>query len=83
MIHAIQADIDRLYFKRTLGGRGLTSFEDSLRMEQFNPLNYMDNKEKLMKYVKSEQILKSEINEVDSKGILEKYKVAREKKALY
>ena len=53
-----QADVDRLYVKRSQGGRGLISVEDCVNIEVGSLYRYVEaSKEKLLIAVKNENIL--------------------------
>ena len=53
-----QGDIDRLYFKRSQGGRGMISVEDCVSIEVSNLRNYVEqSQERLLIIVRQEEIL--------------------------
>lgn len=87
MLHGanhLQAYIDKLYLKRTVGKARLILVEDCVKMKQFNLLTYIDSKiRNWWKFEKKEQVLKRGISEVDLKCIKKQHKVAKEKKALH
>ena len=66
-----QADVDRLYWKRKEGGRGLISIEDCITIEE-NSLGYYINtkQEQLLKEVCKENIIKERQNPEDKKKII-------------
>ena len=66
-----QADVDRLYWKRKEGGRGLSSIEDCITIEE-NSLGYYINtkQEQLLKEVCKENIIKERQNPEDKKKII-------------
>ena len=54
-------DVDRLYWKRVEGGRGLQSVEDVVEIEKFSLEHYLTHREKeFLKEVKIESIFKDE-----------------------
>ena len=55
-----QADVDRLYYKRADGGRGLISVEDCVEIEVNSLFGYLErSKEPFLKAVKEENLLSS------------------------
>ncbi len=68
--HHPQADVDRVYMKRSQGGRGLIGVEDCIRIQQRCLKKYIDNNsEKWFKAVKDEGILKQAEDNNDSESI--------------
>ena len=54
-----QADVDRLYWRRKEGGRGLISIEDCMTIEENSLRYYIDtNQKQLLKEVCKENIIK-------------------------
>ena len=54
-----QADVDRLYWKRAEGGKGLQSVEETVHLEEISMGFYLKNKEEiLLKEVVKEGIIK-------------------------
>ena len=82
--HHPKADVDRLYMKREVGGRGLISVEDCIRMERKSMLDYIDqNNEELILEVKEENVLKAGKGEKTKGEIQEEHTTARNSKALH
>ena len=55
-----QADVERLYYKRADGGRGLISIEDCVEIEVNSLYSYVErSKEPFLKAVKEENLLGS------------------------
>ena len=71
-----QADVDRLYVKRAMGGRGLISIQDCVALEIDSLSRYVEKSEEpMLKEVKKECVLKEQhLTEDFQKDRLEKYK---------
>ena len=53
-----QADVDRLYWKRKEGGRGLINIEDCITVEENSLGYYIDTKqEQLYEYIDTKQVV--------------------------
>lgn len=78
-----QADVDRLYMKRTKGGRGLIGIEECVMVETHNLIKYVDvSREKILKAVSLEQVLKHDFGR-DNKTLQEERKEKLLKKPLH
>ena len=67
-----QADVDRLYFKRKYGGRGLISVEDCVTVEINSMIKYLANSDEVaLKAVQNENTLKAKNNGVGKKELRE------------
>ena len=54
-----QADVDRLYVKRSKGGRGMINIEECVNVEVNNLSKYIqDSQERMLKAVDKEKIIK-------------------------
>ena len=71
-----QGDVDRLYGKRSMGGRGLISIEDCVNIEVNSLRKYVkESNENLLRVVSEEQILgEGKEKEVILRARMEKYK---------
>ena len=82
--HHPNADIDRLYMKRSSGGRGLIGVKDCVDIERKNLIDYVNaSHENLLKAVKKEKNLKSGKGERSKEQVQDDYKVARSSKTLH
>lgn len=61
-----QADVDRLYLKRAVGGRGLLSVEDCVNIEVGSLFRYIgESKERLLRFVSDENILEEGLTKIE------------------
>ena len=68
-----QADVDRLYLKRSEGGRGMIGVEDCVTIETNSLMSYIKQhaNEKALKAVAREQVLKVRREGIDKKSLRE------------
>ena len=68
-----QADVDRLYLKRSEGGRGMIGVEDCVTIETNSLMSYIKQhaNEKALKAVAREQVLKVRMEGMDKKSLRE------------
>jgi len=82
--HHPKANVDRLYLKRSTGGRGLISVDNCVEMEKCSLSKYLENSsEPLLKAAAAEGVLKSNKELKDKAAIQEERTISRSEKSLH
>ena len=81
--HHPKAEVERLYLKRKVGGRGMIGIEDCINLEISSLASYVENSEELLlKAVASEKILKLE-SPINAETIHKSHEVMWKSKRLH
>ena len=82
--HHPKANVDRLYLKRSAGGRGLISVDNCVEMEKCSLSKYLGNSnEPLLKAADAEGVLKSNKELKDKAAFQEERTISRSNKSLH